>query len=61
MANYIVKIYNNNCEVYEYRVTASSEAVARMRAMTMYNHVTDDIRYNMVTKVKIIEREKGFV
>ena len=58
MAQYTVKIYNNDCEVYEYNISASSEAVAKMRALTLYNNVCN--RFTMVTKVKVSERKRGF-
>ena len=57
MAKYDVKVYNDNLEVYEYTISASSESVARMRAMTMYRHVNS---YSMIRKVQIRERKRGF-
>ena len=58
MANYNVKIFNSDLEIYEYNVKASSEAVARMRALTMYNHICT--RFTIITKVKVSERKRGF-
>ena len=58
MSQFNVKIYNSDLEVYEWNVNASSEAVARMRALTMYNHICT--RFTIVTKVKVSERKRGF-
>lgn len=57
MANYNVKIYNSDLEIYEYNVKASSEAVARMRALTMY-HTYCNRRFTFVQKIKITEKKR---
>lgn len=57
MANYNVKIYNSDLEIYEYNIKASSEAVARMRALTMY-HTYCNRRFTFVRKIKITEKKR---
>lgn len=58
MSQFTVKIYNSDLEVREYSISASSESVARMRALTMYRHYTPS--YTMITKVTVIPRKRGF-
>ena len=57
MSDFTVKIYNNDLEVREYNVSASSESVARMRALTMYNHYVS--RFTRITKIVIAPRKRG--
>ena len=59
MGNFNVKIYNSDLEVYEYNIKASSKAVARMRAMTMYRTICNR-RFTVVRDVRISERKRGF-
>ena len=59
MSDFSVKIYNSDLEVYEYNVKASSEAVARMRAMTMYRTACNR-RFTVIRDVRISERKRGF-
>lgn len=57
MSDFTVKIYNNDLEVREYNISASSESVARMRALTMYNHYVS--RFTVITKITIAPRKRG--
>ena len=57
MSDFTVKIYNSDLEVREYNVSASSESVARMRALTMYNHYVS--RFTRITKIIIAPRKRG--
>ena len=57
MSDFTVKIYNSDLEVREYNVSASSESVARMRALTMYNHYVS--RFTRITKITIAPRKRG--
>lgn len=57
MSDFTVKIYNSDLEVREYNVSASSESVARMRALTMYNHYVS--RFTRIIKITIAPRKRG--
>lgn len=57
MSDFTVKIYNSDLEVCEYNISASSESVARMRALTMYNQYAS--RFTMITKITIAPKKRG--
>lgn len=57
MSDFTVKIYNSDLEVCEYNVSASSESVARMRALTMYNHYASC--FTRIIKIIIAPRKRG--
>ena len=59
MSQFNVKIFNSDLEIYEYNIKASSESVARMRALTMY-HTYCNRRFTIIRQVKITEKKGRF-